>query len=343
MRIERVYYEICNACNFQCKHCFEAGSVGGDLINTESLLNFHQKISGKIHNFVITGGEPTLHPDVYEIVDAVAKENQHVVLTTNGSLLDVNRMGKLMEQYHSLHIQFSLDAFSKDVFEGIRELGSYEKVMETIIKMSHFHERIHLSMTLLKSNIDEIDAVIAFAEKYGFSLFFPSLIPAGAVMQNWDELIPDSVSYGKAEDKIISAMANLGFVSSNKVRTVLANYMSRENPTPSRTIKIDARGFVLPCAVVSEQNMLNCGETSPSIKQIKGWNDFLTAISQTHGCEAGLEAVGICASCECKLLCSHHYCGFCRYSTNIDKKKRAFFCNSLKRMYSQINETNRNA
>jgi MoaA/NifB/PqqE/SkfB family radical SAM enzyme len=343
MWIERVYYEICNACNFQCKHCFEAGGASGDLINTESLLNFHQKISGKIHDFVITGGEPTFHPDVYKIIDAVAKENQFVVLTTNGSLLDINRMGKLMEQHHSLHIQFSLDAFSKDVFEGIRGRGSYDKVMETIMKMNRFHERVHLSMTLLKSNVDEVDAVIAFAKEHGFSLFFPSLIPVGAVIQNWDELIPDSVSFGTAEDKIISAVADFDFVSSNKVGMVLANYMSRGNPTQTRTIKIDARGFVLPCAVVSEQNMLNCGETPLSITQIKGWNDFLSSIVQTHMCEARPEALDICASCEYKSICSHYYCGFCRYSASIDKEKQAFFCNSLKRMYGQINETNRNA
>jgi MoaA/NifB/PqqE/SkfB family radical SAM enzyme len=337
MPVERIYYEICNVCNFSCKHCFE-DKPRSAMIDLYQLLDFHQKISGCVNDFVITGGEPGIHPKVYTLIDAIAACGKRVTLTTNGSELDADTLTLLLKKYPRFNIQFSFDAFTKEIFEKIRGNNTFDKVLNTILALHEFHTQVILSMTLLKYNLDEIDAVLSFANQHKFMVFFPSLIPVGAVLDNWDELIPDTLRYGAAEDKIVAAAAAYDSVSSNKISMIVSNYINREKKyhNHNRTVKIDADGFIIPCAVISRSHMIAKGELPVSIAAIKDYHDFSAVIEHTAGCRQHPNVTDVCAQCDCNMICNRYYCGFCRYFDDISAQRRAFFCDGYRRMYKQI-------
>lgn len=81
--------EINSACNLSCPVCFADSAVGrGDhrsLAEVEAMLDAVVMAEGEPDLVQLSGGEPTIHPDFWAIVDAaMARPIRHVMVNTNG-------------------------------------------------------------------------------------------------------------------------------------------------------------------------------------------------------------------------------------------------------------------
>ncbi|MEX1376790.1 MAG: anaerobic ribonucleoside-triphosphate reductase activating protein [Eubacteriales bacterium] len=84
-------------CNYDCFYCHNREILSGDiLIDTDQVLDFAQKRSGLIEGFVISGGEPTLQPNLEGFIMQIKELGYKVKLDTNGGNLDAVK--KLIEQ-----------------------------------------------------------------------------------------------------------------------------------------------------------------------------------------------------------------------------------------------------
>lgn len=89
--------EITNACNLQCRACYrEHGTSFKSIEEVRRDLNTGIALR-PLHTITISGGEPTLHPDLCRIVALVKAQRVHVFLLTNGVLLDAAYMRRLKE------------------------------------------------------------------------------------------------------------------------------------------------------------------------------------------------------------------------------------------------------
>lgn len=84
-------------CNYDCFYCHNRNILSGDikLLDTEEVLQFAQKRSNVIDGFVISGGEPTLQPELIDFIKRVRALGYKIKLDTNGSNYDVVK--KLIE------------------------------------------------------------------------------------------------------------------------------------------------------------------------------------------------------------------------------------------------------
>ena len=76
-----------NGCNFRCPFCHNAELLGADaepVMTTEELLAFLKKRRGVLDGVCITGGEPTIHPELSVLLRAVKELGYAVKLDTNG-------------------------------------------------------------------------------------------------------------------------------------------------------------------------------------------------------------------------------------------------------------------
>ena len=74
-------------CNFRCPFCHNSQLLGGDaeaVMDDAGLLAFLQKRRGRLQGVCITGGEPTLHPELPALLQAVRELGYAVKLDTNG-------------------------------------------------------------------------------------------------------------------------------------------------------------------------------------------------------------------------------------------------------------------
>ena len=75
-------------CNYDCFFCHNRLLIpfDGELMDEDEVLSFLKKRAGLLDGVVITGGEPTLHPDLTDFIEKVKKLGYLVKLDTNGSV-----------------------------------------------------------------------------------------------------------------------------------------------------------------------------------------------------------------------------------------------------------------
>lgn len=79
-------------CNFRCPFCHNSDLLGNDaevIYTDEEVLKFLAKRKGILEGVAITGGEPTLQPDLREFILRVRELGYRIKLDTNGSRPDV--------------------------------------------------------------------------------------------------------------------------------------------------------------------------------------------------------------------------------------------------------------
>ena len=84
--------QITGRCNYNCLHCFNAADnlpLQSEFSCEDAIRLLDEASSCGINGITITGGEPLLHPDILQIIDAVYERNMFVFdLNTNGFYLD---------------------------------------------------------------------------------------------------------------------------------------------------------------------------------------------------------------------------------------------------------------
>jgi len=115
-------------CNFRCGYCHNPHLVDPeqvknsvkDLIPEEVFFNFLEKRKGLIDGVCITGGEPTIQPDLMEFALKIKKEGFLVKIDTNGT--NVKVLEKLLENkavdYFAMDIKTSPENYNIEV--GLR-------------------------------------------------------------------------------------------------------------------------------------------------------------------------------------------------------------------------------
>lgn len=168
-----VALNLTQRCNLRCAHCYlDAGTraAGGaaelSTAEVEGILDQIAALSDETM-VVLTGGEPLLRPDIYDLARHAAGLGLMAVIGTNGTLLDQRRVEHLQEAgVRALGI--SLDSLDPAYHDGFRGLpGAWEKTLAGIdvCRRAGLMFQIHLSVT--DDNAHELDDMIAFARSVG--------------------------------------------------------------------------------------------------------------------------------------------------------------------------------
>lgn len=119
--------EVNSACNLACPVCFaDAADAHGShrpLAEIERMLDALVASEGEPDLVQISGGEPTLHPDFFAILDAVkARPIRHVMINTNGLRIaqDAAFVARLASYAPALEVYLQFDALDNDALVNLR-------------------------------------------------------------------------------------------------------------------------------------------------------------------------------------------------------------------------------
>lgn len=134
-----IYWEICDSCNLHCKHCFANSSPQKNHFQDKSLLvskiiEISQKGAIPIR---FGGGEPFLHPQIFELLDNCQKHNIPIAITTNGTLLDAEKTYQL-KKYNLQSLTISIDGTEEynDYFRGYGNFALACKGLENALNVN---------------------------------------------------------------------------------------------------------------------------------------------------------------------------------------------------------------
>ena len=133
-------------CNFRCPFCHNGSLIPGDvpeslLIPEEKVFDFLKDRNNQLDGVVITGGEPTIQPDLPEFIHRIIAMELLVKLDTNGSLPEV--LCKLMKDklidFIAMDIKAPLDIY--DRLTGVQtSISRIKESIELIARSGIAHE-----------------------------------------------------------------------------------------------------------------------------------------------------------------------------------------------------------
>ena len=178
-----VSWNITRECNLKCSHCYinATDKKLENELNTQEAKNLMDQIYQVSRPLLIlSGGEPLLRPDIFELIKYGSKIGLKMGLGSNGSLIDEAAAAKLREASIAT-VSISLDSNipkQHDEFRGVP--GSWKKAVEACKVLRRNNVLVQVNTTLTQQNYSQIDDIMALAEHIGvenFHLFF--LVPTG--------------------------------------------------------------------------------------------------------------------------------------------------------------------
>lgn len=127
-----VFWNITCRCNLYCQHC-HVGNDQYDDLNTEQCLDIVNNLrAAKVKMVILSGGEPLLRQDIFDIVRPLRDDDIKVSIATNGYTIDQNILTKL-KSLNINEVQISLDSSEQRVHDAFRgKAGSYQKAIDAI-------------------------------------------------------------------------------------------------------------------------------------------------------------------------------------------------------------------
>ena len=141
--------DVTTRCNLSCKYCYFA--VGNEDVPTAEVVNECMVNSGP---FILTGGEPTLRPDLPEIIQKCSCIGPTYFLTNGTGLLDPDYLMACNE-----HV-FKYNGFSGIGLSYHAEFGRFDEVMDTL---RAYEVKPHTVFFVIDS-IDQLEDVARFGE-----------------------------------------------------------------------------------------------------------------------------------------------------------------------------------
>jgi mycofactocin radical SAM maturase len=185
-------WELTYACNLSCVHCLSSsGRRDPRELNTaecQALIDELERM--QVFYVNIGGGEPTVRPDFWDLVDYATAHRVGVKFSTNGVKITPEAARRLAGSDY-VDVQISLDGATEEVNDAVRGPGSYRTALRA---MEHLAAAgfagFKVSVVVTRENAGQLDAFQAIADRYQAQLRLTRLRPSGRGADVWDELHP---------------------------------------------------------------------------------------------------------------------------------------------------------
>jgi radical SAM protein with 4Fe4S-binding SPASM domain len=188
-----ISWNLTKKCNLRCPHCYlDAGEATENELTTDECMRLldDMKLLGT-EMLILTGGEPLLRKDIYDIASAASNQGFWVVMGTNGVLI-TDRVAQKMVECGVKGVGISIDSLDPAKHNSFRGgPNAWEHSVRALdICRAHGLE-VLVQTTVMSLNRDEIPALLDFARGKGawsFNLYF--LVQTGRGQQ-MNDLSPE--------------------------------------------------------------------------------------------------------------------------------------------------------
>lgn len=284
-----VLYYITNVCNLSCKHC--AVSKGTkiphkEILTTEEvkqLLNTLKETG--IKNVSLTGGEPFMREDIYEILEFSSKIGLTMIINTNLTIIP-EKFEEIITNGYIDTLYISVDGANAQMHDYIRGSGSFDKTLRNLEYLQSINidseglplSEVIFSTVLTRNNINELKDIFDLGKKFHVSsINLEQLNISGNAVENSEALSLEKENLLEIYEKIFLLMEDYPFkVITNYVANAFIEYFNKKHnknvpykyfacPAVNKTLYISYDGCMVPCAAYCEQ--LGSGSLSPEEKQ----------------------------------------------------------------------------
>jgi heme b synthase len=165
-----VAWEVTRSCNLACIHCRASAKYGpyaGELTTDEGLrlLDAIAAVSKPV--IILTGGEPLLRPDIFEIAAYGDSKGLRMVLATNGTLV-TEQIAADMLKAGIKRVSISIDGMNSEMHDAFRTVaGAFDGALTGIEAMKKAGMEFQINTTITKANLDQLPGIMDLAVRLG--------------------------------------------------------------------------------------------------------------------------------------------------------------------------------
>ena len=287
-RVPRPYNlvaELTYRCPLRCTYCsnpLDYARVREALDGDAWTRLFQQGAAlGAVH-VGLTGGEPTLHPDLLGIVGGAAEAGLYVHLVTAGTTLDGKDLAAL-QRSGLRSVQLSIQDSTAAESDAVAGTPSFERKLAFAEDVKRLGFPMTLNVVLHRGNLDRVDEIIALARRIGAErLELANAQYAGWALRNRAALLPTREQLEAAARVVGQARAQ---GNGPEILFVLPDYFA-DRPKPcmggwgQRILVVAPDGRVLPCHGAAElplefwrfpeRSLAECWQDAPGLSAFRG-------------------------------------------------------------------------
>ena len=293
-----VHLDVTYRCNERCEHCYLDHDGDGEMTTAEILNLLDQLAAAGVFFLTISGGEPLVRRDCFEIIEYARALRFNVKLKTNAVLIREKEARRLRE-LNVEQVQISVYSHRAEVHDGISKLpGSLKRTLAGVRLLRSHGLKVTLANVLMKGNLNDSEGVRQLAAEVGAHY---TLDPTITPMMSGDTSV---LRLRLASDSLRSVFQNPDLVGD------VAEFCAPPPPVDDDTLEglpcsaghtacyVSPRGELYPCVQfpmscgnVREQSFLDIWRNSPQLLEVRSirGKDLTTCSSCNH--------LGTCTRC----------------------------------------------
>lgn len=275
-----IAWQITSICNMGCHHCCEeSGQLMPNEMNEEQVMDFcRQVVDAGVPYAAISGGEPMLHPQFFEVCEYFRSNGIALKVETNGEFVTAEAARRFAD-LDLRSVQISVDGATAETYEKLRVDGRWSDAIQAIKNLTAAGVRVEVVFVPTRFNIHETADVIDLAASLGaYGLYTGKLMRIGRAAKNWDMLCPSDEDYEgffKVLDKKVAQYQDPGIMKVYYYPYDVIEELRVRVTTPSASLLVIPDGRVkligpLPfvCGNVTEQPLTEIWE-----RYRQGWRE----------------------------------------------------------------------
>lgn len=152
---------ITDVCNLSCKYCY-ASPFSGNIMDANRLYPLLDELNElEVFDIVFAGGEPFMHPHIFDIIEYALNSGMQVGVLSNGVALDEDvrsRLADIVTGTRKFILQISLDSADPVINDKTRGKGAL--TIDNLRALAQLNMQLQISCVLTKYNIESAHLII---------------------------------------------------------------------------------------------------------------------------------------------------------------------------------------
>ncbi len=171
-----VIWNLIRRCNLTCKHCYAISAdtdFPGELSTDQVFAVMDDLKAFRVPVLILSGGEPLMRPDIFQVSRRAKAMGFYVGLSTNGTLIDEAKNGDIADIGYD-YVGISIDGIGATHDRFRRLDGAFEKSMKAARLCRAHGIKIGLRFTMTLDNAHELPDLLKLCDDEGIDKFYLS-------------------------------------------------------------------------------------------------------------------------------------------------------------------------
>ena len=171
-----VIWNLVRRCNLTCKHCYSISAdkdFPGELSSAEVYVVMDDLKRFRVPVLILSGGEPLLRPDIYDIAQRAKSLGFYVGLSSNGTLIDASNIDRIAACGFD-YVGVSLDGMAATHDRFRRKQGAFEASLRGLRLCRDAGIKVGVRFTMTEENQQDLPRLLRLIEDEGIDKFYLS-------------------------------------------------------------------------------------------------------------------------------------------------------------------------